>query len=329
MKRYSENIEILKSIFKKYDYLDESQIENYIDENFYKDYFVFCQDNLEQQQINFDFKSAIFYFRNNDSLNACAMKCNNHYAINICYYYFQTLKTRLIDDNFIFENIDFAQKLSNLTQIVPIDKIKLLMFQCSTIFTYYHELGHLIQFKNKGDIHLSENNKNEIFKLQNHIYEFDADLNGAQFVFFHIAEYIENLSINKNKQLVEDIISLSLSSILISRLLLEEFKSDSKFEAVYFYEKSHPHSLVRTIYILEHFMLNISEDFPEIILDKKEILGNSFSITELYFKNNSLKKFMYDYHDNPELINNHIENLKKDCEKYPELVRYQYDKFNL
>lgn len=328
MERYEKNIEILKSVFKKTDYLEKSQIENYPDSEFYKKYFKFCQDNLEIQEINFGIKPAIFYFRNYNALNACAMKCGNHYAINICNYYFQTLKNRLINENFVFEKTEFENKFNNLTQNIPID-IGVLMFQCCTLFTYYHELAHLIQFKNKSDIFLSENSKNSEFNLQDYVYEFDADLNGAQYVCFHIIEYIEDLEMVNNMQFIENIISLGLSSILISRLLLEEFKSDSKFENIYFYQKSHPHSLVRAIYILEHFINNISPNISVINLDEKEILKNAFLLTELYFNNNSLQDFTKEYFDNPKLINDHIENLESDCENFPELVRFQFHKYNL
>lgn len=38
---------------------------------------------------------------------------------------------------------------------------------------------------------------------------------------------------------------------------------------------------------------------------------------------------MEEYYDSPVLINNHIKYLKIECKKFPELVRFQFHKFNL
>ena len=188
----------------------------------------------------------------------------------------------------MFDNKIIKEIFSEIIKMTTVD-LGYLMFQSATLFTYYHELGHLIQYRKLSDFEQFENSFSDDFNLIKNINELDADLNGVGNMLFHIIEYFEDLENKINsKILIENLISISLSSLLISRLLIEDFDQNSTLSKIYFKEKSHPHSLVRIIYMFDHLLINIQQNLPNIFVDYKAILENSFTLTKVYFQNKSL-----------------------------------------
>lgn len=325
--RYEKNIAILEASFGFSDCLKLSEIELIEGNEYYEKFYVFCQNNLEIQGEKFGIKPAYFFYRNYRSYNAGAYKRNESYIINICDFYFQTLKIKFIDENLLFENENIKEIFA---EIIKVTKVELgyLMFQSSTLFSYYHELAHLIQFKNLSEFEQFENSIDEDFDLIKNINELDADLNGVGQMFYHIVDYFEDIENNANsKVLIENLISISLSSLLISRLLIENFDHNSTLQKIYFKEKTHPHSLIRVVYMLDHLLINIKPNLPNISVDIDSILDNSFTLTKIYFQNNSLSVLAEMYNENSKEIRNYIEFLEIESENHKNLVRFHHHLF--
>ena len=110
------------------------------------------------------------------------------------------------------------------------------------LFIYYHEYGHLIQFRsklissNKQETHEAINNINN----QSHIFEFDADAFSSLSLATQIYQYFENNYKRKTQKDFENIIILMLSSILVRILSSPGCGLDFYKE-----EYSHPHWIVR------------------------------------------------------------------------------------
>ncbi len=336
MNRYQRNIDLLNSIRQylppKKDksvrvFLDEKDLNNYDDAELFRMFFVFCQDNLDENAKKFGMPNAIFCFERNNGLNAWACRHKDVYIISMYDMYFQTLKQRIIDENRLNEALDFDKKYGPLLSVISI-RIEDLIFHSSALFTYYHELAHLIQYKSKGSEIRFENDNNCSFSLLNHIYEFDADLNGSQFVCLHLLDYIINSNIVDNK-LVEQLLSIGLASILITRLILEDCKDNSKVEPLYFKEKSHPHTVIRAVYILNHMIHAAKNNLPNSKLNDKYILQDCFSIVSDFFNNYALKDFLEEMYYNPKPVEDYVNFLNSESENYKELVRFQHHKFDI
>ncbi|TSJ47609.1 hypothetical protein [Fluviicola chungangensis] len=336
MNRYQRNIDLLNSIrnylpLKKDKstrlFLSENDLDGYDDAELFRLFFVFCQDNLDKNGKKFGMPNALFCFERNNGLNAWACRHKDMYIISMYDMYFQTLKRRIIDENRLVETLDFEKKYGRLLSVITV-RIEDLIFHSSTLFTYYHELAHLIQYKSKESEMKFESDDDSSFSLLNHIYEFDADLNGSQFVCFHLLDYIINSNIVDDK-LVEQLLSIGLASILITRLILEDYKDDSKVEPIYFREKSHPHTVVRAVYILNHMVYTAKNNLQYSHLNDKNILQDCFSIVSDFFNDSKLKEFLEEFYYNPKPVEDYVNFLNSESENHQELVRFQHHLFDI
>lgn len=124
----------------------------------------------------------------------------------------------------------------------------ILIYQAAQHFTFYHELGHLIQQSDDLKTFLSERTsvQSKAFDLIKHKLEIDADSFSALSIAAHIHQYIfkifgENIESKK----VESVIEIFCSGILLYFLSFESFKDD-----IYYEEGTHPHPIIRTFNVI-------------------------------------------------------------------------------
>lgn len=227
-------------------------------ESFYQRYFDWCVDNINDYSKIFGVEPAYFYFWDTYEINAKAGKGSNAYRIRFSKPYMEALYEKLGKKGQFFDKTDWVafKKLQNITP----NSLEFLMFQASTIFTFYHEFAHLVQYKGKV-FSINEHSFDDTYSFEKHVFEYDADLNGCQFVSVYFQQFFqeqiprEHQTENNYKRLMY----LGISSIVITQLLflygkIYPFQPQNLDTDFYTRKKSHPHTLVRAKYIIEHYV---------------------------------------------------------------------------
>lgn len=121
-------------------------------------------------------------------------------------------------------------------------------FQLVILFLFYHEKAHIIQECSKRFDSLNESNQTE-FNIRNYSREFDADMYACMMIIAHIKQFSAQIGITEIK-----LVSLLLSGLF---LLFNLFLGIS---GIYFNERSHPHPLIRVLYIIDQFNRTIEKN---------------------------------------------------------------------
>jgi hypothetical protein len=144
MADYKSNIKILVESVKipnndifEYEFSPIMQVF----ENFYQ----YCQVNLSDYCNEYDIQPALFYYKNSFDINARAGIQNGYYIIEVNMQTVSKLYEIFYAKNDIFTSDEYLPSTyKNLFRKLDVP-VGFLMVQLSTIFTYHHELGHLIQ----------------------------------------------------------------------------------------------------------------------------------------------------------------------------------------
>ena len=233
----------------------------------YEDLFQFYQGNLVQHYY-YGIDPAIFFFKNNLKVNAAAGKTPN--GVSVCLINYGTIEKHL--KNFKF-NTTLLQSIPELSDLIEFENrincpIHLLLFQASIGFTFYHELGHLIQ-KNEIPDFSNESYSNSGFDLQRHVNEMDSDTFSALSLGAHFYQFQEKHTLTLNSS--DD--AMTLVAILSSGVLLHMLSYPSY--NVPFYKKvgSHPHASIRILHVIHTIA-----DYYQLVFNDKTL---GLSINEL------------------------------------------------
>lgn len=240
----------------------------------------FCQEALIKHQ-KFGISPSYFFYRKYQNIDARAKKKNNNYVISINkglieFFY------RCFVPYFSLNEFDKLNKYIDLEKKLQ-EPIGETMYKVLIHFTFYHELGHLIQFVDKNDIELDESlNKNSSYSIESHSNELDADLFSSLCVSTHIYQYFEHYFQGEpNEETMTNYVSILTSPIFIYFLSFPEYG-----ESFYLKEKSHHHPLVRIISVIngiigyfEH-VLNL-KGF-NVKIDQKKVIRETFRISEIF-----------------------------------------------
>ncbi|MVM40842.1 hypothetical protein GO730_29340 [Spirosoma sp. HMF3257] len=264
----------------------------------YSRYFQFCQENLSERCNDYNIQPAKFYFRESFEVNARAGFKNKYYVIAVNKGTIHTLYDFFYNQNNIFEESELAD-FNQLNAILDVP-VGYFMYQSATLFTYYHELGHLIQFSNIihneviPELWLNEQYDNSVdnFDFTKHIYEFDADVHAANSVCFHPIDLWSNLD-DEYKTLgnLEKILSLTLASVFSYFMFLMKNKN----EEIYYNKYTHPHPLIRITYILTAFIDVAKIYYPTI--SQQNVINDVFKVTTILFKKSKVENIIIEYQD--------------------------------
>ncbi len=264
---YGQHMEILikKSPIKRWDiYFFEVEEPDTELLNEYQKFFNFSQGWLNTLGTLGIHQSSIF-FNPLMPVNAKASSIDNHYIISINKGTIETLWQKFHCNSTLFE-IEGLEEFRNI-QFKSDWPFNELMFQLCCQFTFYHELGHLIQKSELLLGGLSEDFSNILdFNLRNHLLEYDADGYSAICIATHVYQYIEKWCTGLNKGDPEIIISAICSSIFVYIMMFESTKIP-----FYIQKGSHPHPLVRVMGIVDYMVGYI------LFLDQKK---NLFELNE-------------------------------------------------
>ncbi|HPN70634.1 MAG TPA: hypothetical protein PLZ32_14000 [Saprospiraceae bacterium] len=283
MKKYSEHINYLKrkSTIPESRYFEFKDEKNELFNGLYR----FYQANLERQHKHYKFEisPAYVYFIDSSDLNALASPPKDGiFLLGISRGLIELFDTKL---NRYFDISDYAgiEGIQQIQDCVT-NSIGELMYQTLTHFTFYHELGHLIEFsqsnrKEEIEEKLSGNYKD--FNYEDHIKEADADLFASICVGTHLYQYFENyFECEWTEELITCYLSILSSSIFTYFLSFNEYH-----DGLYFEQKSHPHPLVRLFYSLEvivdYFVKVLKKKNVNYDLDQQQIMIQTFKISQV------------------------------------------------
>ncbi len=240
--------------------------------------YIFYQEALDNHS-SYGISPNFFYFKDSTDFNAKARKTKNGvYLIEInrgiTEFFYRTLVTY-----FDLNNIGNYKFLENKMQ----NSIGELMYQSIMHFTFYHELGHLIQFTESSEKDLNEYLiKDNNYSINAHCEELDADLFASISVSTHIFQYFEKYFDGQiDKKSLEAYISVLTSSIFIYFLSFAEYRN-----GYYLKDNSHPHPLVRiisaTARIVDYFVYLLKKKGIIVNIEQNEIFKETFMIAEIF-----------------------------------------------
>ena len=156
------------------------------------------------------------------------------------------------------------------------------MFQVAIQFTYYHELAHLLQHSALLPAKLSEQYHADGFDPYKHLLEFDADCHAANFIFFHIQQYFREFPMAPDAKLAGNLIALYAAAIFIYFTFLDGSGP------IYYQAGSHPHPVIRIIYITNLITETAQRNLPELGLDQVRIIRDAFDLAERFAAANGM-----------------------------------------
>ena len=270
--------------------------------------FQFYFKELITQSEFYEIKPFLLYFKNDTRVNASAFTNNGFNIISInmgtvvkLINRFK-LKTDLLTET---GNDDFCsfEKLLDM----PINE---LVYQTAIRFTFYHELGHIIQ---KSDL-LNEKMHERVLTLvenpfENHVYEIDADRFSSLCIGTHLIQYY--LRVFKGCYTAENMEKLIIITCSSTLFYLLSFNTNRK--EIYFEENSHPHPVIRitniVFDIMGYCLQSMASRGFSLMLDKQTIIDKT-----LFFSNSIAKKKYSE-----DIIENYVLIIK---EKTPDIIDY-------
>ena len=302
--------------------------ENSTYKNIFQSAFKALIGDLVYYSKQFRVEPTYLFFRNTFEINAGALNRNNCSLIYISNAFVVKLYDKLVKDRKFIEESSLHEYI-NIQNKHP-HNLNYLMFQCSIIFTFYHEFAHVVQQK-KNDYNFNENILNTKFDFERHILEYDADLNGCQFVSVYIQEFFKNLSKDlKNNENFKLLIYLGISSIIITFILFltNGFKDkyDKKLEEFYTEQNTHPHTYVRINYIIKHY-IHVAR-INKVDLNQEDTLKEVSKIIREYFKGTDIfENFANEFSKHIMLINEYEMKLSLASRNKKNLVKYNFELF--
>jgi hypothetical protein len=294
----------------------------------FEQYFQFCQTNLSEYSHEYNIQPARFFYREAYDINASATIKNDYYIIAVNKATLVKLYNLFYDQNTMFTDEPALLPCRELEKAINKDPFGILMFHIATLFTYYHEQGHLIQKSPLLKHGLYENYDMsaaaEPYSKQRHVLEFDADLNGGYHVCFHLIEYWDKLDKKlQTSDSLEKLLILGSASMLSYCMI---FTTASL--PFYLREYVHPHPVVRVTYIVDSFVKLVNINLPDgMQADSRRILKETFTMAGYFFTgtggNNGLDKFLEDFQREENAIQDYVNELIAASKLDTSLVRHK------
>lgn len=279
--RYKNNVQKIRDL--GYPTNDIFEIDGSPGEQEYYEICDYYQSNLEYNYYKYNINPSLFFLRPITSINARAIKSSsalliatNRGTIDFLFTKFKR-NTNLISENPNLKNyVELEKKLDTPFHI--------LAYQANQNFTFYHEMGHLVQFSTHSS---SSNSKSEQssstgrFDFQKHIDEIDADTFSALYASGHVFQYIKNyVSTKPSNQDMVKIISLINSTISLYLLSFPSYR-----EPLYLRKTSHPHVIIRIMNVLnvttDSFVQLVKQKGIRISASKNDILEETVKLISL------------------------------------------------
>ncbi|WP_077923897.1 hypothetical protein [Spirosoma sp. 209] len=265
--------------------------------------FQFGQENLSEVCLRegYNIEPARFYFCDDAEVNALASRTNGHSTIEINRGTVEQLWDVFCHRS-ILQDPELAdyKALNDFYEQPPHNiSIGYIMLQSALLFTFYHELGHLVQFANQTSAAASLDERNMAagtrpFEFWYHIVEYDADQHGAQQSAAHVIDFWSKLpEEERTNENLSRLIVVTLVGILgFYMMLLDDPETE-----LYFYERTHPHPLIRLQWIYASLLDRISSNLSEVNVDNSAVLAETLRILDVYFRHRNMGNIRARFHE--------------------------------
>ncbi len=262
--------------------------------------FKFYFEELKRN-IGFDLEPSFVFITSYKDINAFAKSEN---GVNVIGINIGTI-SRLYE--IFINNPDLIGTLKSRFLKFPANDV---MFETSMHFTFYHELGHLVQKASLLVNRLTEN-VGDKFSLRRHVYEFDADEFSSILIAGHVAQFsLTHLGKNLIQKDLEDILIAISTSILFYLLSFNSSQNE-----LYYEECTHPHPMIRLVNIefvvISHCLSTLRTHGVDINIDPEKIVIETMKLAELInddiFDENRLGSMRSAIKLNMKEINDYIE----------------------
>lgn len=247
--------------------------------HFYTNFYEFANTHFQGEIAKLQVPACYLVFSNDLSTNARAISTPGFKYIEINRGAIENMHAFFESKSWIFDRPEYASLkafeniLGNATYIT--------LFQCYSIFLYYHEFAHLMQRSTIVQFSLSENENAQVTGaevLENHTREFDADWLGASNMAITITQYLTGYYLPEEltSEVIGDLVVLGLTAIFCFFLKAAGYHQD-----LYFMVNQHPHPYIRINYITEFIIKTLSPNLPDnIILDESAIVTKAMKLSE-------------------------------------------------
>jgi hypothetical protein len=281
----------------------------------------FYLDTLKLNEY-YGIKPVYFFFRNDTRPNAKAGRSNKNFVIAI-----NSGTIFHLHKKFSPGEINLISTKINLDENVIGTDSNTLIYQFALHFTFYHELGHLIQMSEiskNGFVKLFESKS--IYSERKHLEEFDADTFSAISLASHVIQLYENNYSAKVNSLEFKKLMIAMCSAGINYIL--SFNGVQK--KMYYFENTHPHPIIRITCILDHF-LGYCQDYFGIGFFtndlRADITVDAFNTSSKIFDAKSIENFKKQYSENSKGIRSYLHHFRKLEENDESLAIYKRNKF--
>lgn len=238
--------------------------------NEFNDLFKFYNEAISRHK-HFGVDPHLLFYHDDYTPNAAATKKNGHFIMYInagtIVYLIQKYKSVKIPLPAKFEA--FEKHLD--TSITD------LMYDVALHYTFYHELGHLIQQSDLLESTLHERPKNdEGFSIYRHVLELDADTFSSLCLGTLLHQYAKQLFGSKmTSTQVSKLIVIACCSAFMYLLTFQ-----SNLLPIYYEEYTHPHPVIRISCIVFHIVDYCSQTLGNyhLKLDKQKIIKEAMSL---------------------------------------------------
>lgn len=280
MKQYLDVLQILKHaaikplVLKPSTPLDFYEYGDFPLAHEFEGLYNFGQEFLERTDVDFPLQNAYVFFNNAVNINAAARTEGEYQLVEIfkgavfgLYKLFDELQSPLSRPEF--------HSFTAATQHARIPP-HYFLFQICTLYSLYHEVGHLIQHKRaKAEemyIEFSDENCADVREVDTrHAKEMDADWFAASQLGGHLLEYGRG----HGKDVSADTVGV-LASLAVAGIFLYQMKQVSGLN-IYFREQTHPHPIVRVCYMIVYILENLQGN-AAFEIDQQEVLSRALSM---------------------------------------------------
>jgi len=295
-------------------------------EKLFEHFFQFCQTNLSERCKEYDIQPARFIYTNSYEINARARFPEGFNIIEVnSATMIESYKQLVLENTLFEENKEINENYGEVEKLFEIS-MGYLMYQAAVIFTYFHELAHLIQ-KPLGKFSSLDEQKHDgirdHYSMEKHCLEFDADIHAGNLVPAHVLNFWKtNPEEYQTAENVSKLLSVVVSGILNYFMIMGQCDQD-----IYYMAGSHPHPVIRAVYITEK-IIRVAEINVDFKLDSEAILRESFNITEKFCEHHNLPNFATQFNkifrQHRTEISRYIEVLDTESDQFPKLVRNRF-----
>jgi hypothetical protein len=303
--------------------------EGFLLERDFEGFFDFGQDHLERDDNDYGFRLGNIYYNNLIDFNALAWSKDGRYLIEVnkgALFHLNRLYTSkkpLFDQ----EDLSAYRELIGKKGITP----EYFLFQFSTLFLFFHEVGHLIQQQMEGPgaepyVEFLEETILDLDKVRvRHMREFDTDWFGGQQLSFYIKQFAIDLSpVGRaiDREILKMVGSLAVATVYMYFVDRSEGAVD-----LYFEERTHPHPWVRLNYMIFCVIENLAGNL-KVPIPKEEILKEAIRLSELLMTTEDTNVVMVHslgIYGRIEEIEVYIKQIMENTERYPFLCQHFFN----